>query len=116
MTILIAGEVDFPPENRAAALAGAKALVEMALAEPGCRHYAWTADPHHPGRVHVFEEWDSPEELQAHLEGAAYRGMLGHLSGYSILDANTRKYRCDLAEPVYGSDGVATATFLTAGD
>jgi len=24
----------------------------------------------------------------------------------------TRKYRCDLSEPVYGPDGVATATFL----
>lgn len=116
MKIVIAGEVDFPPENREAALSGAKALIDLALEEPGCRHYAWTADPHLPGRVHVFEEWDSAPELQAHLEGDAYRGMLAHLSGFSILNANTRKYRCDLSEPVYGPDGVATATFLTAGD
>jgi quinol monooxygenase YgiN len=88
----------------------------MALAEPGCRHYAWTAAPHLPGRVHVFEQWDSAAELQEHLEGEAYRGMLGHLSGDSILSAQTRKYRCDLVEPVYGPDGVATATFLTAKD
>ncbi|WP_397594109.1 putative quinol monooxygenase [Sphingorhabdus sp.] len=116
MTIVIAGEIDFPPENREPALAGAKALIDMALAEPGCRHYAWTADPHDAGRVHVFEEWDSAEELQEHLEGEAYLGMLGHLAGYSILNANTRKYRCDLQEPVYGPDGKATATFLTAKD
>jgi quinol monooxygenase YgiN len=114
MKIVIAGEVDFPPENRTAALEGAKDLIAMALAEPGCRHYAWSADPHLPGRVHVFEEWDSAEELQVHLEGPAYLGMLGHLGGYSILNADTRKYRCDLAEPVYGPDGVATATFVTA--
>ncbi len=116
MKVVIAGEVDFPPDNREAALAGAKELIEMALAEKGCRHYAWTADPHDPGRVHVFEEWDSAEDLQVHLEGDAYRGMLAHLSGYSILNANTRKYRCDLSEPVYGPDGVATATFLTEKD
>ncbi len=116
MTIVIAGEIDFPPENRDAALAGAKALIDLALAEPGCRHYAWTADPHLPGRVHVFEQWDSAAELQEHLEGEAYRGMLGHLSGFSILNAETRKYRCDLVEPVYGPDGVATAKFLTAKD
>jgi quinol monooxygenase YgiN len=115
MTIVIAGEVDFPPENRAAALAGAQALIDMALAEPGCRHYAWTIDPYLPGRVHVFEEWDSAEELQVHLEGPAYTGMLAHLGGHSILNTVTRKYRCDLVEPVYGPDGVATATFLTAG-
>lgn len=116
MAIVIAGEVDFPPENREAALTGAKELIDMALAEPGCRHYAWTADPYNAGRVHVFEEWDTAEELQSHLEGEAYLGMLGHLSGYSILNANTRKYRCDLTEPVYGPDGIATAIFLTAKD
>ncbi len=114
MRIVIAGEVDFPPENRAAALAGAEALIDMALAEDGCQHYAWSADPHDPGRVHVFEEWDSAEELQIHLEGPAYQGMLAHLGGYTILNAVTRKYRCDLVEPVYGPDGVASATFVTA--
>jgi quinol monooxygenase YgiN len=113
MSIVIAGEVYFPPENRDAALAGAKALIDMALAEPGCRHYAWTADPHDPGRVHVFEEWDSADELQAHLEGEAYRGMLVHLSQFTILNADTRKYRFDLREPVYGPDGIATARFLS---
>lgn len=116
MTIIIAGEVDFPPDNRERALNGARELILMALAEPGCRHYAWTADPFDPGRVHVFEQWDSAAELQAHLDGEAYRGMLAHLSAYTILNADTRKYRCDLIEPVYGPDGVATATFLTAGD
>ena len=115
MTIVIAGEVDFPPENRTAALDGARELIDMALAEPGCRHYAWTLDPHDPGRVHVFEEWDGAENLAAHLIGPAYRGMLAHLGGHSILKADTRKYRVDLTEPVYGPDGVATATFLSGG-
>jgi quinol monooxygenase YgiN len=116
MTVVVAGEVDFPPENREPALAGAKELIAMALAEKGCRHYAWSADPHDPGRVHVFEEWDCAEDLQAHLTSPAYTGMLAHLGQFSILGANTRKYRCDLSEPVYGPDGVATATFLTAKD
>lgn len=116
MTIVIAGEVDLPPENRDTALVGAKDLIAMALAEPGCRHYAWTADPHDAGRLHVFEEWNSAGELQEHFEGEAYRGMLAHLSGFNILNANTRKYRCDLSEPVYGPDGVASSTFLTAKD
>jgi quinol monooxygenase YgiN len=112
--IVIAGEVDFPPENREAALGGAKNLIEMALAEKGCRHYAWTADPHRPGRVHVFEEWETAEDLAAHLVAEPYIQMAAHLGQFSILSADTRKYRCDLSEPVYGPDGVATATFLTA--
>ncbi len=114
MKILIAGEVEFAPEKRDALLAGTKPWIDMALAEKGCCHYAWTADPHHPGRVRVYEEWESGADLQAHLESPAYHGMLGYLSSFTILGANTRKYRCDLSEPVYGPDGVATATFLTA--
>ena len=111
--IVIAGEIDFPPHNRDAALAGAKPLIDMALAEPGCRHYAWTADPYLAGRAHVFEEWDDAATLAAHLDGPAYRGMLAHLGGFTILSAVTRKYRCDRSEPVYGADGVASAAFAT---
>jgi quinol monooxygenase YgiN len=113
MIIVVAGEIDFPPENRAAALNGAKELIDLALREKGCRHYAWTASPFDAGRVHVFEEWDCAEDLAAHLTGPAYGGMLAHLSHHTILGANTRKYRCDLCEPVYGPDGIPTATFLT---
>ena len=109
--VVVAGEVDFPPENRAAVLAGARQWIEAALAEKGCRHYAWTASPHDPRRVHVFEEWDTVEDLAAHLVAAPYFGMLAHLSSYTILGADTRKYRVDLVEPVYGPDGVATAAF-----
>jgi quinol monooxygenase YgiN len=111
VTIVIAGEVDFPPENRAAALSGARALIDAALAEPGCRHYAWSADPFDAGRVHVFEEWDDEATLASHFQAAPYRGMLAHLSSYTIVSAVTRKYRVDASEPVYGADGLPSARF-----
>ncbi len=114
MRIVINGEVDIAPGQREEALAGAKALIEEALAEPGCCHYAWTADPYLPDRIHVFEEWDSGEELAAHLKAPSYFGMLAHLSRFGIVKAETRKYRVDRVEPVYGADGVASASF--AGD
>ncbi len=114
MRVVISGEVDLAPEKRAEALLGAQPHIEAALAEKGCCHYAWTASPTNPGRIHVFEEWDSQEDLAVHLAGAPYFAMLGHLGGFGILGAVTRKYRVDLVEPVYGPDGVATATFLTA--
>ena len=113
MTIVVAGEVDLPADSREAALLGAKSWIDAALAERGCRHYAWSADPHNLKRVHVFEEWECAEDLAAHLRGPAYVGMLGHLSSFSILGADTRKYRVDLTEPVYGANGVASAEFVT---
>ncbi len=114
MKILIAGEIDFPEQNRAAVLEGARDLIAMALAEKGCRSYTWTADPYDAGRVHVFEEWECAADLQAHLDGPAYRQMFSHLSGFSILAADTRKYRVEASGPVYGADGVATAKFDVA--
>ena len=111
MTIVISGEVDVAPAVRARALAEARPLIEAALAEAGCRHYAWSESPHDAGRIHVFEEWDSVATLEAHFAGAPYRDMLAHLGACGILAATTRKYRCDAVEPVYGGDGAPTAMF-----
>lgn len=111
MRVVIAGEVDLEPGQRDTALAGAKPHIEAALAQPGCRHYAWTADPHDPDRIHVFEEWDDQADLARHLKGPAYFGMLAHMRGFGIKAADTRKYRVDACAPVYGSDGVASAYF-----
>lgn len=112
--VLISGEIDLAPEVRDQALRDAKPLIEAALAERGCLHYAWTADPELTGRIHVFEEWETGADLGAHLVGQPYFNMAGHLTAAGILNAVTRKYRVDHTEPVYGPDGVATAEFLTA--
>jgi len=44
LKIVVAGEVDFPPQNRTAVLAGERSWIDMALAEKGCRHYARTPE------------------------------------------------------------------------
>jgi quinol monooxygenase YgiN len=116
MIVVVAGEIDFAPEVRDEVLKDAQPLIDMALVEKGCRHYAWSLDPHNLGRIHVFEEWDSEEDLAVHLLAESYFKMGAHLGGFTILGATTRKYRCDISEPVYGPDGVATAKFLTAKD
>ena len=109
--IVIAGTVDVASEDRARALAEALPHICAARAQPGCLAYDWTADPHDAGRIHVFEDWTGTAELAAHLAGPAYRGMLGHLSGFGIRGSDTRKYRVDRIEPVYDSSGVPRADF-----
>ena len=112
--IVIAGRVHVAPEKRAAALTGARPLIDAALAEKGCVEYAWTADPYDPGMIRVFEEWVSEPDLAVHLKGEPYKGMLAHLSGVGILNAVTQKYRVDHVEPVYDPSGVPRADFFTA--
>ncbi len=112
--VVISGEIDVNPPKRQAAILDAQPLIAAALAEQGCVHYAWTEDPAKPGRIHVFEEWDTEADLIAHLAAAPYRDMAGHLAATGILSAVTRKYRVDLVEPVYDPDGKPRGDFFTA--
>ena len=114
MPIVISGEIDLAPEARERALLDAKPLIDAALAEKGCVHYAWTADLSLPGRVHVFEEWETEADLACHLSAEPYRDMAGHLASVGIKAAVTRKYRVDLIEPVYDPEGKPRADFFTA--
>ena len=111
--VVVAGIVEFPPEVRDEALIKGKELIEGAYTEKGCIHYLWTADLNHPGRVVVYEEWESGADLEAHLKGEWYLNMFGHLAQYNILNAETNKFRVEIKEPVYGEDGVAPDTFQT---
>ena len=115
MTVVISGEIDLAdPAARERALTDGQPFIAEALAERGCVHYAWSADPVLPARIHVFEEWESEADLIAHLAGQPYRSMAGHLQGVGLAAADTRKYRVDLIEPVYDPDGKPRGDFFTA--
>ncbi len=114
MPVVITGEIDMAPGVRETTLIDAQPLIAAALAEQGCVHYAWSADPVLPDRVHVFEEWDSEADLVAHLAAKPYLDMSAHLGAAGIAAAITRKYRVDLIEPVYDPDGKPRGDFFTA--
>ena len=99
--VVISGEIDVEPDKRERAILDAQPLIAAALAEKGCVHYAWTCDPARPGRIHVFEEWDSEADLIAHLSDEPYLRMAGHLAATGIVGAVTRNYRVYIVEPVY---------------
>ena len=114
MTTLIAGTVHIPGGRRDEALAATAALMEETRNQPGCMHYVWSADPTSESRVYVYEYWTSTEHLANHLAGPCYAKMLGMLGGYGVEDAEVSKFRIDLEEPVYDSEGKPRADFFTA--
>jgi quinol monooxygenase YgiN len=111
--IIISGTVDLPPEKLEAALAAARPLIEGALTEPGCLDYDWCPDPLHPGRLRVFERWESEEALAFHFRNEWYLRMRDTLGSFGLLGASTAKYRVDLSEPVYDSTMTPRADFFT---
>ena len=113
MTVLITGYVDFSPEDATAALIESKDLVAETRSQKGCVAYVWSHDPCTPGRVYVYENWESVEDLAAHLSGEYYQRMLGVLGKFEMKHTDILKYRIDHAEPVYDPQGVPRADFFT---
>jgi quinol monooxygenase YgiN len=63
MTVIVAGKVYVEPGQRDRFIEGHRVIVEKARAYPGCLDVAISADPVEPGRVNLFEYWESAEVL-----------------------------------------------------
>jgi quinol monooxygenase YgiN len=66
--LIIAGTFEVDPRRRDEFIAGKVDAMRESRAEAGCIDYVFSADPLEPGRVHLFERWESKEHLAPHLE------------------------------------------------
>ena len=115
MPVIVAGTIQFANVKEVPEiLKSAQPHIDGALTEPGCVAYSWTQCHLNPGRVMVYEEWTSSENLEAHLNSHFYRDMGAHLGSFDRIqtDSPILKYRVDLQEPVYDETGVAKGHFL----
>ena len=69
--LIIAGHVDVQPDQRDDYLAAFADLVRRARRAPGCLDVAVTADVLDPGRIYVYERWESWTHLSAWREVAS---------------------------------------------
>src|SRR5690348_11425674 len=65
--LIIAGRIELDPARRDEYLAAAEQNMRDSRAEAGCIDYVLSADPLEPGRVYLFERWESKEHLAPHL-------------------------------------------------
>lgn len=63
--VIVAGHLVVAPEQRATCLAGCVPVVEQARATSGCLDFSLTADSVDPGRIAVFERWESRAAVEA---------------------------------------------------
>lgn len=71
--LIVGGHFQLDPDQREAFLAARMDVMERSRSEPGCLEYVFAADPLVPGRVILFERWESQEALDAHLKGVRSR-------------------------------------------
>jgi quinol monooxygenase YgiN len=91
--IIVAGKLYVDDHVRDAYVADCRTVVEQARSAPGCLDFTVAADPLEPGRVNVYEVWESDEDVER------FRG-----SGPSdeqqaeIRDASVARYRISSVE------------------
>ena len=110
--VLIAGWIDVDPSSRDELVAASLPLQRSTRDdEPGCRAYVFTADPAIEGRIHVYEEWATAADLDAHFAHPNFLAMKALLRAYPRVGSQTTKYRVDSTGPVNGPDGTPSATY-----
>jgi quinol monooxygenase YgiN len=57
--VIVAGHIAVEPQQRESYLAGCVSIVERARGAAGCLDFAITVDLIDPGRVNLFERWES---------------------------------------------------------
>jgi quinol monooxygenase YgiN len=63
--VIVAGHITVEPEQRESYLAGCVTVVEQARAAAGCLDFAISADLIDPGRINIFERWESQAAVEA---------------------------------------------------
>ena len=68
--VIVAGDVIVEPQQRESYLAGSRSIVEHSRRAVGCLDCAPGADLIDPGRVNLFERWESQELLETYRRSA----------------------------------------------
>jgi quinol monooxygenase YgiN len=95
--VIVAGHITVDPEQRESYLAGSMSVVEKARRADGCLDFAITADLLDPGRVNLFERWES----QAAVKGFRRRGP-SNKQRAAMLSVSVAEYDIADARPLFG--------------
>jgi hypothetical protein len=65
--VIVGGSFEMDPGQRQQFLDGRLEMMRVSRGEAGCIEYTFAPDPVTPGRVVLFERWESQAALDAHL-------------------------------------------------
>jgi quinol monooxygenase YgiN len=88
--VVVAGHLIVDPDGRADYLRGCVDVVRLARTATGCLDFAISADLLDPGRINVYERWESQSAVEAFRGGG-----LSDEQGAAILSASVSEF--DLA-------------------
>jgi quinol monooxygenase YgiN len=89
--VIVARHITVEPQQRESYLAGCVSVVKQARGTAGCLDFAITADLIDPGRVTVFERWESQAAVETFRRSAPRNKQ-----GAAMLSASVAEY--DIAD------------------
>jgi quinol monooxygenase YgiN len=95
--VIVAGHIAVEAHQRESYLAGCVSLVERAREAAGCLDFAIAADLIDPGRVNLFERWESQAAVE-NLRGSAPSGE----QGAAMLSVSVAEYDIADVRPLFG--------------
>jgi quinol monooxygenase YgiN len=95
--VIVAGHITVDPEQRESYLAGSMSVVQKARRADGCLDFGITADLLDPGRVNLFERWETQAAVEA-LRRSAPRNK----HGTAMLSVSVAEYDIADVRPVFG--------------
>jgi quinol monooxygenase YgiN len=96
--IIVAGHFVVDPGQREEFLRGRAEVMQASRSEAGCITYAFSPDPLDPGRVLLFERWESKAALAGHL--AALRQRTRPADGVEVRESEVQQYEISAVGPV----------------
>jgi quinol monooxygenase YgiN len=98
--VIVAGHVIVDPEQRDAFVAGSVDLVEKARQADGCLDFAMTADLLDPGRVNLYERWESQAAVKRWRRKAPRQKHRTEMLSVSVAEYDVADVR-----PLFGKRG-----------
>lgn len=107
MRIVVAGWLRFNGNEATCTeiIRGGAEHIAASRAEPGCVAYNWAVDPIEPGKIHVYEEWESERALLGHFRDPSYAAMRAQLERWTLTGFGVQLYSVAGVEPVYDEAG-----------
>ena len=97
--LIIAGTFDIDVAQVDEFMAAASEMMKATHSEEGCYAYAFSRDELAPGRVNLYEKWESQEHLEAHFVVAhmlAFQAAIADIT----LTRDVLKYQISSEGPV----------------
>jgi quinol monooxygenase YgiN len=102
--VIVAGHVTVEPKQRDSYLAGCVSIVEQARAAAGCLDVAIAADLIEPGRVNLFERWESQAAVEAFRSSGPSNEQLPAMLSVSVAEYDIADVR-----PLFGEGTALTS-------